>query len=441
LAAPEPPDGTDAKKRFILTAGFDDQEALLQPPPEPIFDPRLVLPTAQRLPSPPVKQRPVSGPGVHRFVADPTSHPAWSELLGRALELGLAAWQAHVVFRLALIALHERDPETRLTALGRLCAELDPWLRPREPLVVGPTNPVAPSASPIASPRLPGLSLFAGLELPEASPEDVASIPAALTAWAAWYAPALSLFEPEGEPEAPLDLVRAIGEALARPITTTPLPFPVAPERRAPADLVASGVMTLEVRGARLLAAQDSAQAVRSLPALIRRAPIPAARVALMGALARALRAVHDLPPPAIDGPGLLAQMTARLASPLHSVITTALAELDALVHTTDPIGLGLDVPTRYPDALATARRALAAHRPVPRWVIANTQGADRGLLCATLMGRLPSVDPHLLQALVDLAPADLEPALIEMTRETWVDAETRAVAKDWLERLGRGAW
>ena len=431
----------DAKKKFMLTASFADQEALLQPPPEPIVDEQRVLPTALRLAPPAQKASRGVALGVHRFVSDPTAHPAWQELVSRALDLGLAAWQAQVAFRLALITLHGRDPATRLGALARLCAELDPWLRPTAPLVVGPANPVAPSASPVASPRMAGLSLFAGLELPEANADLVASIPAALTAWSAWHAPAITVYQPDGDPPSPLDLVLAIGDALARPITIVSLPFPVAPERRPPERLVASGVMTLEVRGARLLAERTPTQALTRLPALLRRAPIPAARVAIMHALAAALRRVHGLPTPPPDAPGLLAQIGARLASPLHAVIDTALSELTALERAADPLALGLDVPLQYGDALATARRSLAGHVPVPRWVVANTQGGDRGLLCATLMGRLPSADPHLLQALVDLAPIDLEPALAETARETWIDPASRGAARAWLERLGRSAW
>jgi hypothetical protein len=159
-----------------------------------------------------------------------------------------------------------------------------------------------------------------------------------------------------------------------------------------------------------------------------------------MQALAQALRQLQGSPEPAPDTPGLLAQITARLASPLASVVATALAELEPLTRPAliDPRALGLDLESRYPDALATARAALAASRPVPRWVIANTQGGDRSLVCATLMGRLPSDDMNLLQALMDLAPGDFEPALHEMARESWIDPAARAAAKSCLTRMAR---
>jgi hypothetical protein len=430
----------DAKKNFILTATFAEQEALLRPPNETVGEIVLPRPAADTCISTQEPTAPAAEQGtpVHRFVIQPTAHPGWSDFLARALALGLSAWHAHAVFRLAMVALHGADGRERAEALAHLASELDAWLRPNATLVVGPISMLAPSASPVASPALPSLNLFAGLPFPETTPELVASMTAALTGWATWHAPSFRLFAPEHQSPPPLDLVLAMATAAGRPVERVPLPAPAAPEVADPFMLVASGVLILELQGARALATHAPADAIAHLPAIIRRASIPAVRVALMNALSDALRRHHGLPPPPSNAPGLLAQITARLQSPLAAVADTALAELDALARAPDPLALGLDLPTRYPDALATARRALAESKDVPRWVIANTEGADRGLLCAALMGRLPSADGHLLQALADLAPTDLGPALAEMARVPWIDDAGRRSAQSWLARLGR---
>ncbi len=430
----------DAKKNFILTADFEGQEALLRPPNEPVVEVALPRPGADTCASTQVSSAPLAEnhAPAHRFVLQPTAHPQWSEFLARALAHGLSAWQAHAAFGLAMQALHGADASERAQGLSQLGPELDAWLRPSTTLVVGPISMLAPSASPVASPALPGLSLFAGLALPETSPERIASITAALTGWAAGHAPSFRLFAPEGESPPPLDLVLAIATARARPAERVPLPGFAAPAIEDPLALIDSGVMLHELRAAYALAEHAPADAIARLPALIRRGPIPAARITLMNALSDALRRHHGLPAPQPNAPGLLAQITARLQSPLAAVTATALAELETLARAPDPLALGLDLATRYPDALTTARQALAKGMRVPRWVIANTEGADRGLLCATLMGRLPSPDGHLLQALADLAPADLGPALAETARLSWIDDATRRAAQDWLARLRR---
>ncbi len=429
----------EARKKFMLTAGFADQVALLVPPPEPIPTPPRQLPSAPRLTQ--VTQR--RGPtrvalGVHRFVQDPTSHPAWSDFVQRVLDLGLAAWQAQVIFRLVTLALHGRDPDTRMSSLGRLCAELDPWLTPTSPLMIGPLRFDAPSANPIASPRLAGVMLLTGLDFPEASPEAIASLFAAMSGWAAWHAPAVQVYGAVDDPPAPLDLVLAMAHAFARPVQHVPIPS-MGPAPTRPIDrLLTSGLLVLELQGAQMLARTAPHEALKRLPALVQRAPIPAARLVMMQALASALRTVNALPEPAPDAPGLLAQISARFASPLATIGATALAELGTIARLGDARALGLDLPSRYPTALATARDALADHRPVPRWVVANTQGGDRSLLCASLLGHLPSADPHLLQALVDLAPLDLEPALQETLRESWTPPTAKQAARQTLLHLGR---
>ncbi len=436
------PGDKDAKRRFLLTASFADQEALLVPPEEPPPLDR-ALPTAPPLTPPSARKGPTGvALGVHRFIADPLAHPAWDEVVQRTLALGLPAWLAQVYFRLALTALFGRDAATRHDALARLTRELDPHLRPETTLVVGPARADMPAASPVASPPIPGLSLFTGLDFAEAPPDAVLSLIAALTAQAAWHAPSVQLYgPPEGEPAdlpSPLDLVGATASALDHPLQRVPLPSMSAPDPRPAARLIASGLLTLELAGARRLAVEDPIEATRRLPPLVARAPIPAARLVLMHLLGRALRARHGLPAPAPDTPGLIAQVTARLASPLSTVSATALGELSALASIDDPTVLGLDLPSRYPTALATARDALRAGRAVPRWVVANTQGADRSLLCATLMGRLPSAAPNLLSALVDLAPPDLEPALHEVLRAPWPAPAAKDAARAALGRLGR---
>jgi|GEM_PF-3573077 len=437
----DPIDPREAKKKFMLTAGFADQEALLVPPPEPIPTPPRPLPSAPRLTQ--VTQRKGPTPvaiGVHRFVQDPTSHPAWSEFVQRVLELGLHAWQAQVIFRLVLLALHGRDTATRASSLGRLCAELDAWLTPTTTLMVGPIRLDAPALSPIAGPKLGGVALLAGLAFPEASPEAVASLFAALCGWAAWHAPRVQVYGALDDPPPPLDLVVAMANALARPVQQIPIPtFAISGKASRPIDrMLTSGVLVLELQAAHILARAAPHEAAKRLPALIAGAPIPAARLVLMQAYAGAMRSIHGLPDPVADAPGLLAQIAARFASPLGSVIATALAELAMIARIADPKALGLDLPLRFPTALATAREALANQRVVPRWVVANTQGGDRSLLCATLLGRLPSADPHLLQALVDMAPPELEPALQETVRESWTPSATKAAARATLLSLGR---
>ena len=430
----------DSKKNFILTADFEQQEALLRPPNEPVVEVALPRPGGDNCAPTQASSTPraESHAHAHRFVLQPTAHPQWSEFLARALAAGLSAWQAHAAFGFAMLSLHGADASERAQGLSQLGPELDVCLRPSATLVVGPISMRAPSASPVASPALPGLSLFAGLELPETSPERIASMTAVLTGWAAWHAPSFRLFAGAEESPPPIDLVLAIATARARPVERVPLPGLVAPAIEDPLALLDSGVMIHELQAAYALAGDAPADAIARLPALIRRAPIPAARIALMNALSGALRRHHNLPPPPPNAPGLLAQVTARLQSPLGAVTATALAELEGLARAPDPLALGLDLPTRYPDALTTARQALAKGMHVPRWVVANTEGADRGLLCATLMGRLPSPDGHLLQALADLAPVDLGPALAETARLSWVDDASRRAAQGWLARLGR---
>jgi len=429
----------ETRKKFMLTAGFADQVAMLVPPPEPIPTPPRPLPSAPRLTQ---LARP-AGParvalGMHRFAQDPTSHEAWSDFLQRVLDLGLPAWQAQMIFRLVMLALHGRDPDTCMSSLGRLCAELDAWLTPATPLMVGPLRFDAPSASPIAGPKLAGVALLAGLDFPEAAPEAIASLFAAMCGWAAWHAPAVQVYGALDDPPAPLDLVLAMAHAFARPVQQIPIPSMGAPPSRPIDRMLTSGILILELQAARTLAHVAPHEAVKRLPELLQRAPIPAARLVLMQSFASALRRVHGLPDPAPDAPGLLAQIAARLASPLATVTATALTELAAIARLGDAQALGLDLPLRFPTALATARNALANNRPVPRWVVANTHSGDRSLLCATLLGRLPSADPHLLQALVDLAPADLEPALHEMARESWIPPTAKSAARTTLHTLAR---
>lgn len=454
-ARADPPADADAKpdpkKGFLLTAEFEDQEALLAPPPEPVPVPPRPLPSGPRLATGASAKKGVAL-GVHRFVADPSAHPSWGELLSRVLEAGLAPWQAQVWFRLMLLALHGRDAATRANALGRLAAELDPWLRPNASatgaLMIGPTRLDAPAASPVASPKLLGVGLFVGLDYPEAAPDAVASALAALVGWAASHALAIEAYGPEEA--APIDLALAIARARDVPTKTLPLPFAAAADARPIDRRLASGALLTELAAARELVAIAPFEAVKRLPPLVQRAPVPAARIVLMQLFSRALRAVHGLAAPeARDAPGLLAQIEARLASPLSTVAATALAGLSMLAPLTldaqqDPRVLGLDLPLRYPGALEEARAALrvpasgTARKPVPRWVIANVTGADRSLLVATLMGRLPSADPILLQALADLAPTDFEAALHETLRETWTAPADKAAAKATLAAMGR---
>lgn len=427
------PDGDDLKKRYILTAGFVDQEALMAPPEgAPGLEHALPLPRPVP-PAPPPEPPPI---GVHHYVVDPASHPAWDEVVQRTLAAGLPAWLAQLHFRLVMLALHGRDGEARHSALGQLARLLDAQLVPAGPLMVGPARLDAPAASPIASPQLAGVALYAGLDLAEADPEAVVSLMATLAGWAAWHAPGVQAFGPTDA--APLDMVVAMARALHRPIQETPIAVHAGADPRSLEERLGSGIVVVELAAARQLAREAPEAAIIRLPELVRSAGTPAAALALMEYLAQALRTIHDLESPAPDTPGWIAQCTAHLASPLESVRATALQLLSTLARVDDAELLGLDLPTRYAGALAETRAALAAHRTVPRWVIANIQGADRALLCAMLLGRLPSADPVLLQALVDLAPAELEPALRETLREPWVPAAAKAAAREALKRKGR---
>ncbi len=417
----------EAKKKFILTASFDEQLELLAPPPEPVPIAPRPLPHMPVLPAPP--PRPVAPIiGVHRFVASPETHPAWGEVVTRALALELPPWHAQVLFRMALLALHG-EGALRHETLGRLCAELDAHLRPKGPLMIGPLRFDAPTASPIAGPMPPGVALFAGLDFPEASAAAQASLIAALCGWAAWHAPSVQAY---GMSEAsPIDLVTAIAAALDREVQVIPLPA-------MPTPSPVSDTLVEVLQAARSLVEREPMVAIMALPNLIAQAPIPAAKVVLMQLFARALRTRYALPEPPPDAPGLLAQMTAWLASPLVNVYSSALKALTQLGQLPDARVLGLDLQTRFPGTLANTRDALRRGVAVPRWVVANTQGGDRALVCATLLARLPSADDNVLQALIGLAPPELEPALHETLRLTWPSPAEKAAARAALEQLGR---